>query len=281
MTSETNKSKTGVSHETPPARHVPVGGADRLLGRRRADKANGGGYSRRQGRGGKGVQGLPRSRRQGRRPRHSQSRRAARALHHGRVAGIQGRQARSRRLAGDRDRLERRPDPRRRRLLRQPAAAPAGEGGRVLALRERQGGGGGLRALPRRRRQQHDRRHAQSRRAAADLFRRGHAGISDRQARIGADGSDAAQAEQARYRKRGAVFRLADTGRTSGAAGRRPDAGRAAHRGVRRLSRLARREHRRGDAEPRRARIRNIWRTRSRATAPRARTTRWRASSPI
>ena len=39
MTIETNKSKTGVSHETPPARHVPVGGADRLLGRRHARRS--------------------------------------------------------------------------------------------------------------------------------------------------------------------------------------------------------------------------------------------------
>ncbi len=53
--------------------------------------------------------------------------------------------------------------------------------------------------LPRRGRQQQDPRHAQSRRPAADLFRGGDAGVSDRPARIGADGSHAAQAGQTRY----------------------------------------------------------------------------------
>ena len=128
---------------------------------------------------------------------------------------------------------------------------PAAKVARFLSLRERQGGGGGLCELPWRGRQQQDPRHAQPRRPAAALFRGGHAGISDRRARIGANGSDAAQVEQARSGKRGAVLRVADSGAAQRAADRRCGSRRTAHRRVRRLSRLARREHGFGNAEPR------------------------------
>ena len=65
------------------------------------------------------------------------------------------------------------------------------ENGKVVAA--------GLHQLSWRGRQQPDARHPQPCRPAADLFRCRHAGISDRRARIGADGSAAPQVEQARY----------------------------------------------------------------------------------